>query len=77
MGDKLEQALAELRQLARDLDDASALEDETRDARVDAFNACRERARQALYWLCVQREAMGVMHHEEIFAVYPIPPKRC
>ena len=76
MGDKLEQALAELRQLGQDLDDASALDAETRNARVDAFNSCRERARQALYWLCVQREAMRVMHHDEIFAVYPIPPKR-
>jgi hypothetical protein len=77
MGDRLETALAELAQLAAALDDGGdEADDEARTALVDAYNACRERAHQALYWLCVQREAMGLTRHDDIFAIYPIPPRR-
>jgi hypothetical protein len=76
MGERLERTLAELAELAAALDASEGVDADERMARVDAYNGCRERARQALYWLCVQREAMGVIDHGEIFAVYPIPPRR-
>jgi hypothetical protein len=78
MGDRLEAALRELAEIGRTLDDErdAPLDPQARAARIDEFNACRERARQTLYWLCVQREAIGVTDHREIFRVYPIPPRR-
>jgi hypothetical protein len=74
MGDRLEATLLELAELGRALD--AEADAETRAARLEDFNDCRERARQTLYWLCVQREAMGVTDHREILKVYPIPPRR-
>lgn len=72
VGEKLEAALAELATLARAVTEAAPAE---RAARVAAYNACRRRAEDAYYWLTVQREAMGVISHELLAALYPIPPK--
>jgi hypothetical protein len=72
MGERLEQALAELALLAAAV--AMAAPDE-RTARVVAYNQARVRAEQAYYWLCVQREAMGVRNHDMLAAMYPIPPR--
>ena len=63
-----------LRKLGR-LGDAAAraATAEERAACVSAFNECRERALDAYYALTVQREAMGIKHHEMLAAMYPIP----
>jgi len=73
VGARLEELLRELRELGDAV--ARAQSDEERAARVDAFNACRQRAADAYYALTIQREAMGVKHHELLAATYPIPPK--
>lgn len=73
MGDKLEAALAELPPLAQAVREAATPAE--RAARVALFNAARARAEEAYYWLCVQREAMGVRNHDMLAAIYPIPPK--
>jgi len=73
MGDKLERALAELPALAQAAADAATPEE--RAAHVAAFNAALSRAEEAFYWLCVQREAMGVRNHDMLAAMFPIPPK--
>lgn len=71
---------ARLEALLRELDEhavaaAKASTPEERAARVAAHNDCRQRAVDAYYALTVQREAMGVKHHEMLAAMYPIPPK--
>ena len=73
VGARLEELLRELRELGDAV--ARAQSDEERAARVDAFNACRQRAADTYYALTIQREAMGVKHHELLAATYPIPPK--
>jgi uncharacterized protein DUF6665 len=74
MGDRLEQLLGEMAALDRDI--AAAADPSERQASVDAYNACRARAEETHYWLCVQREAMGLRTHESLVALYPIPPRR-
>jgi hypothetical protein len=70
---------ARLEALLRELDElAVAAARSTREQRaacVAAYNDCRQRAADAYYALTVQREAMGVKHHEMLAAMYPIPPK--
>jgi hypothetical protein len=73
VGARLEELLHELRELGADV--ARAESDEERAACVDAYNACRQRAADTYYALTIQREAMGVKHHELLAATYPIPPK--
>jgi hypothetical protein len=72
MGERVEQLLAELRRRGATV---AATPHDERAARVAAFNDCRGRAEEALYWLCVQREAMGLRNHEAVLAIFPIPPK--
>lgn len=73
VGARLEEALAELARLGNDA--ARAATPEARAPIVAAFNACRQRADELYYALMLQREAMGVRHHEVLAAIYPIPPK--
>ncbi|MCA1665349.1 MAG: hypothetical protein LC659_13985 [Myxococcales bacterium] len=73
VGARLEELLRELRELGAAA--AGAQSDEERAACVEAFNACRQRAAESYYALTIQREAMGVKHHEILAAMYPIPPK--
>ena len=72
-GARLEELLRELARLGDEA--ARAATPEARAACIAAFNACRQRAADAYYALTVQREAMGVKHHEMLAAIYPIPPK--
>jgi hypothetical protein len=73
VGARLEELLRQLRELGDAV--ARAQGGEERAAYVDAFNACRQRAADTYYALTIQREAMGVKHHELLAATYPIPPK--
>ncbi|HEX8951472.1 MAG TPA: hypothetical protein VF945_06485 [Polyangia bacterium] len=72
-GARLEALLRELAELA--VAAGRAATPEERAARVAEHNACRQRAADAYYALTVQREAMGVKHHEALARMYPIPPK--
>lgn len=72
MADRLEAALAELSALGAA---AAAARAEERAARVAAYNACRARAEELYFWLCVQREAIGIRNHDLVAQLYPIPPK--
>ena len=72
MADRLEAALNELRALGAAVEAAAAGE---RAARVAAYNACRARAEELYFWLCVQREAIGIRNHDLVAQLYPIPPK--
>lgn len=72
MADRLEAALTELRALGAEAAVAGAGE---RPARVAAYNACRARAEELYFWLCVQREAIGIRNHDLVAQLYPIPPK--
>ncbi len=73
VGAALEEALAELRQLGAEA--ARAATAEARAPIVAAYNASRKRAEELYYALTLQREAMGVKHHDILAATYPIPPK--
>lgn len=73
VGAQLEEALAGLKRLGDAA--ARAPTPEERAPIVAAFNACRQKADDLLYALTVQREAMGVRHHDALAAMYPIPPK--
>jgi hypothetical protein len=72
-GARLEELLRELGALGEKA--ARAATADERAASVAAYNACRQRACDAYFALTVQREAMGVKHHELLAATYPIPPK--
>ena len=73
VGARLEELLRELGGLADAV--ARAQGDDERAACVAAYNACRQRAADTYYALTVQREAMGIKHHQMLAAHYPIPPK--
>jgi hypothetical protein len=71
-GERLEQALAEERQLAAALAGTRDPADAERLAR-DHAGACG-RARQARLALIVQREALGLRHHADVDRQFPEPP---
>lgn len=73
MADRLEAALTELSALGAAA--AAVVRAEERAARVAAYNACRARAEELYFWLCVQREAIGIRNHDLVAQLYPIPPK--
>jgi hypothetical protein len=73
VGARLEALLGELGRLGDAA--AAATSPEARAPLVAEFNACRALALDAYYALTLQREAMGVKHHEMLAAMYPIPPK--
>lgn len=73
VGARLDDRLRELATLA----DAAARATTAgeRAAIVAAHEACRLRAIDDYYALQLQREAMGVKHHDALAAMYPIPPR--
>lgn len=72
MADRLDAVLQELRALGAVA--ATAKEGERRE-HVAAYNACRARAEELYFWLCIQREANGILNHDLVAQLYPIPPK--
>ena len=87
---RLEASLAALAKLDRELNEqearaseaqasnaqGAASHEEARRALVERFNAQREHAMLRLHYVCIQREALGFFHHEELDRYYPVPPKR-
>ena len=73
VGARLDERLRELATLATAV--AQAATPEERADCLAAHEACRLRALDDYYALTLQREAMGVKHHDMLAAMYPIPPK--
>jgi hypothetical protein len=73
VGARLEALLTELQQLGDAVEGAATPEE--RAGFVAEFNACRTLALDTYYALTLQREAMGVKHHDALAAMFPIPPK--
>jgi hypothetical protein len=73
VGARLDERLHEL--AALEAAAARATTPEERAACRDAHEQCRQRALDDYYALTLQREALGVKHHEMLSLMYPIPPK--
>lgn len=68
---KLEALIAELTQLASGL---SALSGSARDAAVARHRELRAEAEKQQWYLIVQREAMGLRNHRDVYEIYRLPP---
>jgi hypothetical protein len=66
----LEDVLAEMQHRREDFD---RLPRADRPRAVDAYDALRERARLYRWYLVVQREALGLIRHEDVDRHYPLP----
>ena len=71
-GERLEQALAETRDAARRLLDAS--DPEERERRVAAYTLARKKALEVRTALLIQREALGLRRHAVVDQQFPEPP---
>ena len=66
----LDSLLAELR---RRRETFGALSSEDRAPAVEAYDALREQARLYRWYLVVQREALGLVRHDDVDCHYPPP----
>ena len=71
-GERLEQALAEVRQAAERLLDAS--DPEERHRLAEAYTIVRKRALEVRTALLIQREALGLRRHAVVDQQFPEPP---
>lgn len=71
--ERLEGALAELAALDEAL--AGAPEGEEREARLARRAEVRRRAAQQLWYVIIQREALGLRDHEVVYRTYRVPPE--
>ena len=72
----LELNLAKLQHLEEQLARVDDRELEQRRDLVQRFNATREEVLLRLYYIEVQREALGFTRHTELNARYPVPPPK-
>jgi len=70
IGQTLERQIAELERLRAAADEAP---DDERARWVRAYAELRARARLQRWYLLVQREAVGLRHHQDLDRHYPIP----
>jgi hypothetical protein len=70
VGHKLEQLIAELAQLEKEIASASGAE---RAKRLTRHAALLREAEDQRWKMIVQREAMGLSRHEEVDRHYPLP----
>lgn len=73
-GERLEQALAEVAELAAVL--ASARTAAERERLSQAYHEAWQRAAGARLALLIQREAVGLRHHHLVDQQFPEPPRR-
>lgn len=73
---RVESSLEALQRLGAELDGLDAADEARRAELVTRFNAQREEALLRLHYLRIQREALGLLRHEELDRHYPVPPKR-
>jgi len=71
-GERLEQALAEVRQAERQLLDARSPEEI--DCLAQAYTTVRKRALEMRTALLIQREALGLRRHAVVDQQFPEPP---
>ena len=70
--ERLEQRLAELGVIRGEI---LGLEGAERVRRVAAYHRLLEEAQEYRWYLMVQREAMGLHHHDALLRLYPLPPR--
>lgn len=70
-GEILSAHLAELSSLRALIETLSG---EERAAAVAAYKSLREQAETRRWYLVVQREAIGIYSHDDLEAIYPVPP---
>jgi len=73
---RLETGLATLQRLEGAIACLDVRELEQRRELIQRFNATREDVLLRLYYLQVQREALGFTRHTELHARYPVPPRK-
>jgi hypothetical protein len=66
----LERLLAELRALEAEVKLTTGAERERVSKRYEEIRA---QASKQLWYLIVQREAIGLMHHEDVYEIYKVP----
>ena len=71
VGRVIDEQVAEMARIQEALGEAGG---EEREALVGAFNRARAKAQEYLFYLVVQREAMGLRDHRGVERMYPIPP---
>ncbi len=71
VGHLLEQRLDEMDRLRAQAADLQGAE---RAVHVARFNELRQQAREYIWYLMVQREAIGLRNHKGLEERYPIPP---
>ena len=70
--EKLEQALAQLAEAQHAYE--AAADPAQRQKLADKHQALRAHAAERLWFLLVQREAMGLTQHDNVLAFYRVPP---
>lgn len=70
--ERLQMALADLGEAERAFE--SAIEASARQELAEKHEALRAHAAERLWFLLVQREALGLTHHENVLAFYRVPP---
>jgi hypothetical protein len=66
----LEGLLAELQRRREDFD---RLPEDEQARATEAYDAAREQARLYRWYFVVQREVLGLFHHDDVDRYYPVP----
>jgi hypothetical protein len=72
--ERLEKALADLEAAHRAFEAAPGSDAAARHELAEKHQALRAHAAERLWFLLVQREALGLTHHENVLAFYRGPP---
>jgi hypothetical protein len=70
--ERLERALAALAEAEQAF---AAAPEEEKAALLEKHRGLRAHAAERLWFLIVQREAMGLTHHDNVLAFYRVPPE--
>ena len=73
---RLEASLEVLTGLNEELGRLGEADEWRRAELVARFNSQREELLLRLHYLRIQREALGLLRHDELDRHYPVPPKR-
>ena len=70
IGSTLAQLIADLLRIR---DEIRVLPEPERLLRIESYNQIYSRAKQYYWYLIVQREAMGLNNHDDVYEVYKVP----
>ena len=73
LGHRLDRQLTELQQLCQQL--RAMAPSPARDKKLAEYDETRREAEYRKWTLIVQREAMGLFNHDDVEAIYRVPPK--